>query len=102
MSKEWIKIAHCDEFKSSQGLAKRAKGEHIALFFVDDAYYAIENACYHQGVELHDGFVKDAMVTCSAHAWRFSLKTGACSRDASIIMKTYKTKKEGHDIYVYL
>jgi len=100
--KAWVKIASTNEFKNNGALAKKIKDAHVALFNVDGVFHAIENACYHQGVELHDGFVKDGMVTCPAHAWRFDLKTGACSRDPSIIMKTFKIKVEGEDIFIYL
>ena len=39
-------------------------------------YYAIDDACPHQGAPLSDGIVFDKSVTCSWHGWRFSLEDG--------------------------
>ncbi len=53
-------------------------GKEIALFRVEAAVHAIENACPHEGNPLVDGDLAGATLTCANHLWRFDLETGAC------------------------
>ena len=49
----------------------------IAVFHLDDAFYAIEDVCTHDGGELAHGAVEDEAIICPRHGARFSIKTGA-------------------------
>jgi len=44
----------------------------------DDALYAIDDRCPHEGYPLAKGFVNGCVVTCRWHAFRFDLRTGQC------------------------
>lgn len=48
----------------------------VAVFHVGAGYYALENACPHQGGPIADGWVEELTVTCPWHAWCFDLRTG--------------------------
>lgn len=48
----------------------------IAVFNVDGAYFALENACPHQGGPIADGYLEGPLVTCPWHAWCFDVRTG--------------------------
>jgi nitrite reductase/ring-hydroxylating ferredoxin subunit len=48
----------------------------VAVFNVDGTFYALENACPHQGGPIADGYVEALEVTCPWHAWCFDLRTG--------------------------
>jgi nitrite reductase (NADH) small subunit len=48
----------------------------IALFNVAGSYYALENACPHQGGPLAEGYIDGTVVTCPWHAWCFDVRTG--------------------------
>jgi NAD(P)H-dependent nitrite reductase small subunit len=102
MTKDWIKAATIADFAEKSGLDLKLKGKPVALFKTDEGYFAIENACYHQGAPIHDGFVQDCVVTCPWHSWKFNLKNGECTRDDSLIMRTYKVKVEDQDIFVWM
>ncbi|MCB1198440.1 MAG: nitrite reductase small subunit NirD [Deltaproteobacteria bacterium] len=102
MPKQWEKIANVDELIQGKGKAFTIKGKNIAVFWLEEAYYGIENACYHQGAPIDDGDVKDCIVTCPAHSWKFDLKTGECTRDDSIVMKTYPVKVEAGDVKILI
>lgn len=102
MPKEWKKIASVGDIEPGKGKGFKFLGQDIAIFLIDGVYYGIENACYHQGAPLDDGDVKDCVVTCPAHSWKFDLQSGECTRDDSIIMKTYKVKAEGDDLIVLI
>ncbi|HEY3675633.1 MAG TPA: Rieske (2Fe-2S) protein [Candidatus Tumulicola sp.] len=48
----------------------------VAIFLVDGAVHAYENACPHQGGPIGEGQIDGATVTCPWHAWTFDLHTG--------------------------
>jgi nitrite reductase (NADH) small subunit/3-phenylpropionate/trans-cinnamate dioxygenase ferredoxin subunit len=48
----------------------------IAVFYVDGAYFAIDDCCPHAGASLAGGHVEKGIVTCPWHAWRFRLSDG--------------------------
>ena len=52
-------------------------GTHsVALFRLEDGYYALEDACPHQGAPISDGYMDHGEVTCSWHAWCFDIRSG--------------------------
>lgn len=60
-----------------RGLLRAETGD-VAVFVVDDAAYAVANACPHAGNPLIEGDVLGTTLVCAFHAWRFDLETGAC------------------------
>ena len=48
-------------------------GLDLAVFRVDNAVYAIQDSCPHQGASLSGGIVRGKTVACRAHGLRFNL-----------------------------
>jgi toluene monooxygenase system ferredoxin subunit len=42
------------------------------------------------------------VLTCLEHLWQFDLRTGAPMGDAEAPMTTYKLKREGGELYVWV
>lgn len=61
--------------------------EEIALFNVDNQFYAISNACAHKGGPLGEGTCDGKIVTCPWHAWQFDVATGKCTRNDTKVKK---------------
>ncbi|MDX1613169.1 MAG: Rieske (2Fe-2S) protein [Candidatus Promineifilaceae bacterium] len=57
-------------------LAVQLEGRVVALFAHQDQIYAIDNRCPHMGFPLHQGTVKDGILTCHWHHARFDLDSG--------------------------
>lgn len=57
-----------------------SQGElRVAVFrLADDALYAIDDRCPHEGYPLAKGFVNGCVLTCRWHAFRFDLRSGHC------------------------
>jgi nitrite reductase/ring-hydroxylating ferredoxin subunit len=57
-------------------------GAPVSIWNVAGQLYAIADTCPHRGEALSAGALElrpdGPAVVCSAHAWRFDLKTGAC------------------------
>lgn len=69
-------IAHVGDVPEGEGRVFEVNGRMIAVFLDGGVYYAIDDACPHQGAPLSDGIVYEKTVTCTWHGWRFSLVDG--------------------------
>ena len=71
-----IRVAAESELRDDAGLHVVAEGQSLALFRVDGRCYAIANACPHMGGPLCEGPLKDHVVTCPWHGWKWDVRTG--------------------------
>jgi nitrite reductase/ring-hydroxylating ferredoxin subunit len=72
----------------------------IVIFQTDQGYYALENRCPHAGAHLHEGIIKDNILTCIWHGWRFDLETGQCLNEYWAKILTYAVILKGNEIYL--
>lgn len=93
-------VAKVGEIVEGQGRYVEVNGQPIALFLVTGRYYAIDDACPHQGAPLSDGIVFDDCVTCTWHGWRFSLQDGRHLDGSRSRVATYPVRVVGEDIQV--
>ncbi len=77
-------------------------GEVIAVFNLEDGFYAINDECSHDEASLSDGeIVEKCQVECPLHGAKFDIKTGEnLSFPAVVPVQAYPTKVEGGDVYV--
>jgi nitrite reductase/ring-hydroxylating ferredoxin subunit len=96
---EYTTAATTDEITPDEGILVEVNGHPIALFEVDDEYYAISNTCTHRGGSLCDGMVTGTMVTCPLHGAAFDITTGdAMGPPASEPVQQYDIKVDGEEI----
>jgi len=100
MSAEFVKVARLQEIPTERGKVLQVEGKEIALFRSDDTVYAIDNLCLHEGGPLGHGPVKDGIVTCPWHLWRFDVRTGAMVEAPSMKVDCFAVKVEGEDVYL--
>ncbi|GIW88878.1 MAG: (2Fe-2S)-binding protein [Isosphaeraceae bacterium] len=93
-------VAKVGEIPEGQGRVYEVGGRLIAVFLDEGKYYAIDDACPHQGAPLSDGIVFDKSVTCTWHGWRFSLETGKHLEGSRCRVATYPVRVEGDEIQV--
>lgn len=100
MTAEFVKVARLQEIPMEKGKVILVEGKEIALFRSDGSVYAIDNLCLHEGGPLGHGPVKDGVVTCPWHLWRFDVRTGAMVEAPSMKVDCFTTKVEGEDVYL--
>ena len=74
-----VKVAMMGDIAPGTAKAVTVEGKKIALFNVNGAFYAIEDACPHRGGPLSEGNVENGAVFCPWHAASFNLETGEAS-----------------------
>ncbi len=98
---KFLIAAKTDDIPSGQGKTVFVGGKQIAVFNLDGAFYAIRDACTHQGAPLSGGHVSGQSVTCSWHGAKFDITTGqALSRVAFTPVPCYKVRIAGEDLEI--
>lgn len=97
---EFVKVARLSEIPSDRGKVIRVEGKEIALFRLDQSVYAIDNLCLHEGGPLGHGKVKDGVVACPWHLWRFDVRTGAMIEAPEMKVDCFQVRLEGEEVLV--
>jgi len=98
----WVKISSINEFKG-RVMVYRGAEKPIAIFRLDDGYYAIEDRCSHEEAALSEGEIENGKVECPLHGALFDIKTGKnLSLPAVLPVKSYRVKIENGDIFLEL
>jgi nitrite reductase (NADH) small subunit len=100
VSEKFRTVAKVGEIPEGQGRAYELGDRIIAVFREGGRYYAIDDACPHQGAPLADGIVFDKSVTCTWHGWRFSLEDGRHLEGSRCRVGTYPVRVEGDEVQV--
>ena len=99
----YIKVASTDEVEPGRGKLVAIQGKDIALFNVDEKYYAIDNTCTHRGGPLAEGIVVGDEVTCPWHGAKFKVTSGeVCGPPAGKGVRNYNLRVSGSDIEIEL
>lgn len=73
----------------------------IALYKLDDDYYATDDICSHAYASLADGYVEGGQIECPLHGACFEIKTGkSVTPPANKDLATYQVKIDGDTILV--
>ena len=65
-----------DELIERGRLTTSSEGTAVLVALVEGDVVAYEDACGHRGNSLLEGVIRDCIVTCPAHLWRYDLRTG--------------------------
>lgn len=96
----FVPVTTTDSIPPGEARAFVVGDREIALFNVAGRFYAIENACPHQGGPLAEGFIEDAVVTCPWHAWCFDVTTGKMSLGDYSTVDAFDVQIDGSTINV--
>jgi len=96
-----VKVAEKRDLPAGSAKAVEVNGKQIALFNVDDKYYAIDDTCAHAGGSLAEGSVDGNEVTCPLHGATFDITSGKVTGEpAEDDVKEYNVIIEGEDIKI--
>jgi 3-phenylpropionate/trans-cinnamate dioxygenase ferredoxin subunit len=90
-----------NSFSDSPVQTVEINGSVVAVFKVDNEYFAIQNRCSHAEASLSEGEVYDCKVECPLHGAEFDLKTGeALTLPATKPIATYTTEVNENSVLV--
>ncbi len=99
-SEAFVPVARAADVTPDRPRTVTVDGREIAVFNVDGRFYAIDNACPHQGAPLTDGWVAGTTVTCSWHAWCFNLTDGTMTPGAFAAIDTFDVTVANGEVLV--
>ncbi|HTN42991.1 MAG TPA: nitrite reductase small subunit NirD [Nitrospiria bacterium] len=97
---DFVTVADAKDIGPGEGRVVEVQGNEVALFNLNGTFYAIDNMCVHQGGPLGEGMLEGESVICPWHSWRYNVKTGVCSTNPSMKVKTYSVKIEDGQVRV--
>jgi nitrite reductase (NADH) small subunit len=95
-------VAQTADVPAGEGRVVDAEGRALALFNVEGAFYAVDNACAHRGGPLGEGELDGTVVVCPWHAWRWDVKTGANVNNPAVTMTCFPALVDGGRVFVEL
>jgi len=73
----------------------------IVLIQMEGEFYALDDACTHDGGPLGDGFLEGYQIICPRHGARFDVRTGqALCMPAVHATTAHEVKVDGNDVFV--
>ena len=97
-----VSIAKIGDIPEGEARVVDVAGHTLALFNVDGAYFALDNACVHRGGPLGEGDVDGRIVICPWHGWRWDVTTGANTNNPAIKVACFPVTVERDQIWVDL
>jgi nitrite reductase/ring-hydroxylating ferredoxin subunit len=95
----WVRAAAVDDISVGGAKSFAYLDKRIALFRTPGGIYASDNRCPHQGYALVRGDVKDGVLTCAWHNWKFELGTGVCKYGGESV-RTYPVQVRDGQVLV--
>jgi metal-sulfur cluster biosynthetic enzyme/nitrite reductase/ring-hydroxylating ferredoxin subunit len=74
---EFVRVVDIADVPDPGKTLVEVDGEMVAVFHVQDGWYAIDDVCTHDGGPLADGELRDFRIACPRHGAKFDIRTGA-------------------------
>jgi nitrite reductase/ring-hydroxylating ferredoxin subunit len=95
----WVRAAAVDDIREGGARSFAFLDKRIAVFRTPLGVFACDNRCPHQGYALVRGDVRDGVLTCAWHNWKFELGTGTC-RFGGEDIRTYPVRVSDGQVFV--
>jgi nitrite reductase (NADH) small subunit/3-phenylpropionate/trans-cinnamate dioxygenase ferredoxin subunit len=97
---EFVTVARVGSILEGHGATFTVNDRLVAVFNTSGRYYAIDDLCPHMGASLGAGEVRDGVVTCPWHQWRFSVCDGTWRDNPRIKIDSFEVRVVGDAIQV--
>jgi len=73
---EWVDVIAENALAVGEHIVVDVEGVDVAVFKLEDGFYALEDMCTHDGAEIVSGEIDGDEIICPRHGARFCIKTG--------------------------
>ena len=88
------------ELKEGKMRGVRIKGKPILLVRIGPEIFGLSNLCPHMGCSFEGGILRDYLIMCPCHGWKFDVRNGQYTENALTALQTYRCKIENGKILV--
>jgi nitrite reductase (NADH) small subunit/3-phenylpropionate/trans-cinnamate dioxygenase ferredoxin subunit len=96
----YVRALPADALAEGEGRTVEVAGRWIALFNIDGAFYALNNACPHMAGPLGAGRLEGHVVACPIHYWAFDVRTGCSPTNPQQRVASYDVRAEDGWVWV--
>jgi nitrite reductase/ring-hydroxylating ferredoxin subunit/Fe-S cluster biogenesis protein NfuA len=97
---EWRRAATLADLQDGETRFVEIDGHSVILSRFGDRISAFKNACAHMGLEISQGEITDAIITCPHHGFRYALESGECLTAPEVQLQPHGVRVKGHNIEV--
>jgi NAD(P)H-dependent nitrite reductase small subunit len=94
------RVASVSEIPEGTGKTFKIKGKQIAVFHLEDGFYALQNTCPDCDTDLEKGRVSESSVACPYHGWEIDVVKGTCPVNPEHQRETYTVRIENDEVWV--
>jgi len=99
----WAHVADVTDLEGKDVIGVEYNDLKLAIFHLEDQYYATSNICTHASALLSEGEVVECYIECPAHYGLFDIRTGeAQGAPVSRNLRTYPVKIDNGRILVMM
>ncbi|HEY3155960.1 MAG TPA: non-heme iron oxygenase ferredoxin subunit [Candidatus Eisenbacteria bacterium] len=99
----YVRVGKASDIPGGRAEVFDVEDRKIAVFRLEDGFYAIEDICTHDGGPLAEGEIEEDQVICPRHGARFNIKTGdALTLPAVTPVESYPVRVEGNELFIGL
>jgi len=74
----WHSACQLFDIPDGRVLPIRVEGENLLLFRRANVVSCFRDECAHLGLPIHDGDIREGILTCPHHGFRYDLTNGSC------------------------
>jgi len=97
---EWRRAASLTDLQDGETRFIEIDGHSVILSRFGDRVTCYKNACAHMGMELSQGEIASAIITCPHHGFRYALESGECLTAPEVALQPHGVRVKGHNIEV--
>jgi nitrite reductase/ring-hydroxylating ferredoxin subunit/Fe-S cluster biogenesis protein NfuA len=98
----WLDAAQLAEVPEGGVVERKLKGRSVLLSKRGEQISCFDNACAHLGMPLEMGDIRDGVITCSYHGFRYLLETGECLTAPEVQLKAHAVRLIDNRVQVRL
>jgi 3-phenylpropionate/trans-cinnamate dioxygenase ferredoxin subunit len=97
----WLSVAKASDIPAGGSLIVRLDDVPVAIFHLEDGWYAIEDICTHDGGPVAEGRLDGGVIECPRHGATFDVRTGAALTFPAVSpVPTHVVRVVGDDVQV--
>lgn len=93
---EWTRVCRADDVPAETPVGVDLRGDdetgRVCVVRRGDGFQAMLDRCPHRDIRLSGGVVKDGLLTCPGHFWRFDLTDGHRTDEPAQVITFYPTR----------
>lgn len=97
----FVSVGKVEDVPQGASACFKVGSRRVAVFHLEDGFYAIDDICSHEEAYLCEGEVFGDQVACPKHGARFDIRTGqALTLPAVLPVDTFELKIEDGEILI--